>query len=136
MMTMPSDEKPRGDANRFSTLCARINAALDLEEYIAFLNYHPEKALFSGGVWRLLCPVHNETVFRTLIINPRRNTCFCEHVNCGFHTHGDLIELLVKTRRLTRSMVVVSLLDHFQPEKLRLTLEQEEFLRNYYMKQM
>jgi hypothetical protein len=133
---MPSDDKPTSDQNRFATLCARINAALDLEEYIRSLNYFPDKALLSGGVWRLLCPVHQEQVFRTLIINPRRNTCFCEHVNCGFHTHGDLIELLVKTRRLTRAMVVVSLLDHFGAEKLRLTEEQETFLRNYYMKQM
>jgi len=132
-MTMQSDENPTGQLKRFASLCARINAAIDVEEFIDFFDYESDKAIYSGGVWRLLCPIHNENVFRTLIINPRRNTAFCEHTNCAAHTHGDLIELLVKYRRLPRAMVVVDIVKHFGAEKLRLTEEQEEFLRKYYV---
>ncbi len=119
------------NSKEFSALCARINAALDVREYIQMLDYHPDKAIQVAGLWRLYCPVHQERVFRTLVINPRRNTYFCEHTACAAHQPGDLIELLIKVRQAPRAQIVIELIERFGSKNLRITEQQEELLRGY-----
>ncbi len=113
----------------FSALCAKINGALDVRDVIDLLDYNADKAIQSGGLWRLYCPIHNETVFRTLVINPRRNTYFCEYSACPAHQPGDLIELLSRVRQIHKAEVVLTLLKKFGTEKLRLTVEQGKLLK-------
>jgi DNA primase len=109
------------DSREFSALCARINSALDIRELIDLIGYYPNRAIKVGGLWRTLCPVHNETIFRTLVINPRRNTYHCEHGVCPAHQPGDLIDLLAKARGCSRAKAVNELLQRIGSEKLRLT---------------
>ena len=113
----------------FIATCARINASLDIKEYVAFLDYHPERAIKSQGLYRMLCPLHGETVFRTLVLNPRRNTAHCEHSGCDGHRPCDLIELAMKVYRKTREEIVLMMLDHFGQERLQLTNDLVEQLR-------
>jgi hypothetical protein len=112
-----------------SALCARINAAIDVKEFIPLLQYYPEKALQAFGLWRMYCPLHEETLFRTLVINPRRNTCHCEYSCCVAHQPSDLVDVLCKTRGLTRPDTLVLLIETFGLERLKITPEQEEQIR-------
>lgn len=113
----------------FSAACARINSSLDVKEYIDLLGYYPEKAVRSGGLWRLFCPLHKDTLFRTLVINPRRNTYHCEYSLCTIHQPGDLIDLLARVRGGTLEQAVVELHERFGAEKLRLSAVQDANLR-------
>jgi len=115
----------------FSALCARVNAALDVKQVVALIGYYPERAIQVAGLWRLFCPIHQETVFRTLVINPRRNTYHCEHTLCAAHQPGDLIDLLAKVHNKTRSQVVVDLMETVGQDVLRLSEDQEKLLREY-----
>lgn len=109
------------EPRELNALCAHINASLDIKEYIHFLDYHPEKAIKSQGLYRMLCPLHGETVFRTLVLNPRRNTAHCEHAGCEGHRPCDLIEMAMRIRREDRTTIVMRLLEFFGPERLQLT---------------
>ena len=113
----------------FGSLCAQINGALDARELIDFIDYFPERANRSGKLFRVFCPVHKERIFRTLIINPRRNTHHCEHQPCPAHQPGDLIDLVSRARGVTRRKAVALLIEHFGPERLRLSERQVERLQ-------
>ncbi len=118
----------------FSTLCAKINGALDVRDVIDLLDYSSDKAIQSAGLWRLYCPIHQETVFRTLVINPRRNTYICEYSACPAHQPGDLIELLSRVRATPKVEIVLILLKKYGTEKLRLTVEQGKLLKAHSQK--
>lgn len=113
----------------FSTLCARINAALDVRDVIDLVDYMPDKAIHSAGLWRLYCPLHGEKVFRTLVINPRRNTYVCEYSACDAHQPGDLIDLLARVHAMSAAEMVLHLVKKLGVEKLRLSDEQAKQLK-------
>lgn len=115
----------------FDVLCARINAAVDVSKYVHLVGYHADRAIQSMGLWRLYCPVHGDTLFRTLVINPRRNTCHCDHTNCAAHGPSDLIDLLAKVRQTNRAIAVTELIDHIEPARLTLTVEQEQLVKHF-----
>lgn len=113
----------------FDVLCARVNSAIDVQQFVNILNFHPDRAIQSMGLWRLYCPVHGDTLFRTLVINPRRNTCHCDHTNCAAHGPSDLIDLLAKVRQTNRASAVLELIEQIEPARLTLTGEQEQLVR-------
>lgn len=113
----------------FDVLCARVNAAIDVQKFITLLGYHPDRAIQSMGLWRMYCPVHGDTLFRTLVINPRRNTCHCDHTNCAAHGPSDLIDLLAKVRQTTRAGAVLELIAHIEADRLTMTEDQEQLVR-------
>lgn len=110
--------------DQLDSLCARINSVLDVREYIYFLDYYPERAIKVQGVWRMLCPVHGEQMFRTLVLNPRRNTAHCEHSACTAHKPMNLISLAVLVRGEAPERVVVAMVDFFGQAKLELDEDQ------------
>ncbi|MDK2973492.1 MAG: zinc finger protein [Candidatus Sumerlaeota bacterium] len=114
----------------FSAVCARINSSLDVKEFIRLLGYYPEKAIRAGGLWRLFCPIHGDTLFRTLVVNPRRNTYHCEYSLCSIHQPGDLVDLLTKVRGCTREEAVAELYERFGADQLRLSATQDANLRD------
>ncbi|MCB2154193.1 hypothetical protein KQI84_04855 [bacterium] len=113
----------------FGILCAQVNGALDAREVIDFVDYYPERANRVGKLWRAFCPVHRERIFRTLVVNPRRNTHHCEHQPCPAHQPGDLIDLVARAKKVSRKTAVVLLVDHFGAERLRLSDRQVDRLR-------
>lgn len=119
------------DDKEFLALCARINAALDARDLIQIIDYHADKAIRSGGLYRMYCPIHGDTVFRTLLLNPRRNTVHCEYSACAAHQPMDFIELLARCRGCSRPKAVVELIETLGPQKLKLNEDQEGFLRHF-----
>jgi hypothetical protein len=112
-----------------STLCAKINSAIDVKEFVPLLQYYPERALQAFGLWRMYCPNHEETLFRTLVINPRRNTCHCEYSCCAAHQPTDLVDLLCKVRGITRPDALLLIIEAFGFERLKITEEQEQQIK-------
>lgn len=115
----------------FEALCARMNAALDVQDVIQLIDYESERAIRVAGLWRMFCPIHGDTLFRTLVINPRRNTYHCEYSPCEAHQPGDLLDLLMKVRKMTREEIVSELLELYGAQRLRLSHTQESILRHY-----
>ena len=116
---------------KFTSLCARINSSLEVKKVIEHVGFHPDKAVKAGGLWRLFCPIHGEEIFRTLVLNPRRNTYHCEHTACPAHQPGDMIDLLARVKRTSREYIVGELLAEYGAQRLRLTPQQEEELLDY-----
>lgn len=127
---MPPDGRRMND-REFDNLCARINSSLDVKEFIDLLGYHADKAIRTAGLWRMFCPIHGDTLFRTLVINPRRNTYHCEYSLCAIHKPADLVDLLARVRGVAREAAVGELLDRFGAQHLRLTATQEVMLREH-----
>lgn len=119
------------DPKDFAALCARINGALDVREYINLLGYHGDRAIKVGNLYRLFCPIHKDTVFRSLVINPRRNTYHCEHTACPGHSPGDLIDLLAKARGVPLTASCMELIAHFGHEALHVSAKHVEALRQH-----
>jgi len=109
---------------------ARINGALDMRRFIDYLDYHPDRAIKTQGVWRLLCPLHADTVFRTLVLNPRRNTAHCEHGPCRGHLPMNLLELASAAHNAPIERVALDLLNLFGDDDLKVTLEERRILEN------
>jgi len=122
---------PIVDDKEFNNLCARINGALDTRAVIDLLGYHPDKAIRSGNLWRMYCPVHKDTIFRTLVLNPRRNTCHCEYSACEAHRPTDYIELIARARKTTRTKAVRFIIEHFGTDHLKLSEQQMETLKHF-----
>lgn len=109
-------------------ICARVNAALDARELIDFLDYNAARANKVKGLWRCFCPIHEDHVFRTLVINPRRNTYHCEYTGCPANQPNDFIDLVARSRHISRFQAVQDLIGRFGLEKLRLTPEEGSFV--------
>lgn len=114
----------------FGILCAQINSALDAREVIDFIDYFPERANRVGKLYRAFCPVHKERLFRTLVVNPRRNTHHCEHQPCPAHQPGDLIDLVARAHGVSRKKAAALLIAHFGPERLKLSDRQAQRIQD------
>lgn len=112
------------DENSYPAICAKVNQAFDARQFLSFLNYKPEMARRNGDVWLAMCPIHKETVFRTLVINPRNNTYHCENHSCPANKPGDFIDLYCKARNLTIPESIRELVNHFGAEYFGLTPKQ------------
>ncbi|CAN5450300.1 hypothetical protein BH09SUM1_BH09SUM1_06240 [soil metagenome] len=112
----------------YGSICAQVNASLDVESLIGYVNWHPDKLVRSGDVYHALCPIHRETIFRTLTLNPRNNTYHCKHVNCPGNYTSDFLDLIVKVSGKSLPEVMMGLVQSFGPERFRLTSRQMKIL--------
>lgn len=113
----------------YATICAQVNAAFDVRALVEYLGWHAGKLVRRGDVFAGLCPIHQDTVFRTLVLNPRNNTYHCEHGNCPGNSPSDFLDLLVKVSGKSIPEVIADAVDHFGADYFRLSERQIAVVR-------
>lgn len=114
------------DANSYPAICAQMNSALEIRALVNFLNYQPEKLKREGDIFLAMCPIHRDTVFRTLVLNPRNNTYQCRYQACPGNHAADFLDLVVRVQRVTLPEAIDALVKHFGPSYFRLNISQLE----------
>lgn len=112
----------------YSAICAQVNSAFEVRGFADYIGWHAEKMVRQGDVFRMYCPIHGETVFRTLVLNPRNNTYHCEHTACPGHHAADFLDLLCKVQNKSLPEVIQDAVDHFGAEYFRLNERQLKVL--------
>lgn len=113
-----------------------LNEQLDPRAVLELIGYHTEKLQESAETFRGFCPIHRETVFRTLIIDKSRRSFRCMYSLCKGAAGGTLVELYALARDLPIEKAVEELGAHFgievtlpvDPEYLE---KQAEVAENY-----
>ncbi|MCX7626255.1 MAG: DnaA/Hda family protein [Candidatus Sumerlaeaceae bacterium] len=113
-----------------------LNEQLDPRAVLELIGYHTEKLQESAETFRGFCPIHRETVFRTLIIDKSRRSFRCMYSLCKGAAGGTLVELYALARDLPLEKAVEELGSHFgievslpaDPEYLE---KQAEVAENY-----
>jgi hypothetical protein len=113
----------------YSAICAQVNSGLEINDLLTYLNWYPEKLIRQGDVFITLCPIHQDTIFRTLVINTRNKTYCCKHVHCPGNHPSDYLDLLVKARQLPLPKVLDDVIEHFGPEYFRLSDKQVQAVK-------
>jgi chromosomal replication initiator protein DnaA len=80
------------------TLLAEVRNALDAEAVLRHINYRPEMIQDTGNAIKCFCPIHRETIFRTLLVDKVHGTYRCTNYACSGATGGDLIDLYAQAR--------------------------------------
>jgi len=108
----------------YSAICAQINSGFEIQKLVQYIGWKPDKMVRSGDVYLVHCPIHQDSVFRTLVLNPRNNTYHCKHVNCAGNRPSDFLDLLVKVFNKSLPEVIHDVVTHFGPEYFRLSTKQ------------
>lgn len=108
----------------YASICAQMNSAITAQEVMEYLQYHPDKVVRSGEVYLALCPIHGETVFRTLVLNPRNNTYQCRYSSCAGNNASDFLDLIVRVTGKELAMAMLDLVAHYGAPKFSLTERQ------------
>lgn len=78
---------------QFQELIEHINSAIDAEGVLYKINYNVESIQQSGAFIKAFCPIHKETMIRSLIIDPGRRRFRCNYNNCPGSKGGTFFEL-------------------------------------------
>lgn len=78
----------------------KIVGELDPLDLLEFIDFHPESIQRDGPRLRCSCPIHRDSVFRTLIIDVGARTYKCSKADCPGAEGGDLIDLVGKSLRI------------------------------------
>jgi DNA primase len=84
---MEPDEPPP------DSLVEEILRAVVPSRVLAEIGYRTEVIQESCRDIKAFCPIHRETIFRTLVIDPEKKTFHCSNFNCAGHKGGNLINL-------------------------------------------
>lgn len=95
------------------TLIDNVRRQLDPEAILRRIDYLPEMINDTGRTIKCFCPIHKETIFRTLIIDKPSGTYQCGNSNCPGRHGGDLIDLYAKTEDLSYEQALLELSEHF-----------------------
>lgn len=90
-----------------------VNEQLDPRAVLELIGYHTDKLQESAETFRGFCPVHRETVFRTLIVDKSKRTFRCMYSLCKGAGGGTLVELYSLARELPLEKAVEELAEHF-----------------------
>lgn len=79
-------------------LIESIRAALEPEPLLRAINYRPETIQVIGHTIKSFCPIHRESIFRTLIIDSQSRTYRCTNKSCPGNEGGDMIDLYARAK--------------------------------------
>ena len=77
-------------------IIAQVSARLAPRAVLSLIAYRPDTILETGGAIRCFCPIHKETVFRTMAIDGQTMRYRCSYTLCKGAKGGDLIDLYAK----------------------------------------
>jgi chromosomal replication initiation ATPase DnaA/predicted Zn-dependent protease len=89
-------------------------AEIDALDVLEFIDFHPETISRDGSRVRAACPIHRDSVFRTLVVEHGGHLYRCSKADCPGHEGGDLIDLLARSRRLQYDEALRLVIDEFQ----------------------
>lgn len=85
--------------SRFDTIITQISNLLVPGTILTELDSdHKDHAVFQGNTMRCYCPIHKDTVVRSLAIDLDRKTFKCSYVPCLGYKGGNLLELFALAR--------------------------------------
>ncbi|MCX7045943.1 MAG: DnaA/Hda family protein [Candidatus Sumerlaeota bacterium] len=76
----------------------QVLAKLDARTILKIINYRHDTIQEAGGFVRCFCPIHKETVFRTLSIDSQTSLFKCSYNLCPGAKGGDLIALFARSK--------------------------------------
>ena len=79
-------------------LIEEVRAALDAEAVLRLIDYRPETIQDAGDRIKCFCPIHRETIFRTLVIERTAGSYRCSNFSCDGNDGGDLIDLYARAQ--------------------------------------
>ncbi|MEN6625271.1 MAG: DnaA/Hda family protein [Candidatus Sumerlaeia bacterium] len=91
------------------TLVDEVRQALDGGAILRRIGYRPEMIQETGDSIKSFCPIHKETIFRTLLIDKRAGRYRCSNYNCEGAVGGDLIDLYARSRGLGYEQALLEL---------------------------
>jgi tetratricopeptide (TPR) repeat protein len=71
----------------------KLNMILSAEQVLYQINYRVESIQQSGMVIKAFCPIHQETMIRSLVVDPNKRTFRCNYFNCAGNRGGTLFDL-------------------------------------------
>jgi len=77
-----------------------VLAKLDPLKVLKLIDYRTDTIQKSEGSVRCFCPIHNELVFRTLVIDIKKKNYRCSYTLCPGKKGGDLIGLYAQTQSI------------------------------------
>jgi tetratricopeptide (TPR) repeat protein len=90
---------------------AEVNQTLDIQQLLEYIDYKTNKLQDSGDTIRGFCPIHRESVFRTLVINKSQRTFRCMYGLCEGSRGGSLVQLLALSRKITTDEAAKEIID-------------------------
>ncbi|MCE5229352.1 hypothetical protein LLG95_07115, partial [bacterium] len=98
------------------TLIDDVREALDGAGIVRKIGYRPEMIQESSDAIKCFCPIHKETIFRTLLIDKRTGKYRCSNYNCTGNVGGDLIDLYARAKGLGYEQALLELSKQFGVE--------------------
>ena len=95
-------------------LIDQVSRQLDPRAVLARIDYRTETIQDAGPVLKCFCPIHEETIFRTLIVEKDARSYRCSNYRCPGHGGGDLIDLYSKARKIGYEQALLELAEAFQ----------------------
>jgi tetratricopeptide (TPR) repeat protein len=94
------------------SIASQVLEALDARRVLDIINYRLDTILEQETSVKAFCPIHQELVFRTLIIDPQGKRFKCSYSLCPGNIGGDLIELYAKAKKVDRQEAIKQILTH------------------------
>lgn len=95
------------------TLIDDVRHALDAAAILRRIGYRTEMIQDTPDAIKCFCPIHKETIFRTLLIEKRTGLYRCSNYNCAGNAGGDLIDLYARARGFGYEQALLELASHF-----------------------
>ncbi len=94
------------------TLIDDVRGGLDPAAILRRIGYRPDMIQDTPDAIKCFCPIHKETIFRTLVIDKRSGKYRCSNYNCPGNAGGDLIDLYARARGLGYEQALLDLAGH------------------------
>ena len=104
----------------------KINMLLDPESVLFFLNYRTNTLEQRGTVFKCFCPIHQDTIIRSLSIDPMKKTFRCKFMQCPGSRGGTLFELYQMATKKEKLEAIFDLAERLQIELDKDALEKYE----------
>lgn len=94
-----------------------VNQRLDIRQLMETIDYKTNKLQEQGDTIRGFCPIHKESVFRTLVIERSKRSFRCMYGLCAGAKGGSLVQLLALSRGVSVDEAVHEIL---QTQKIQI----------------
>ena len=78
------------------TMVQDVLEALDATAVLHNIDYRTEMIQDTGAQIKCFCPIHKETIFRTLVVDKKERSYRCSNFSCAGAVGGDLVDLFAR----------------------------------------
>ena len=95
------------------TMINEVLRRLSAGDVLHKINYRPEMIQDAGHTLKCFCPIHKETVFRTLLLDKKSKRYRCSNFSCPGGSGGDLIDLYARANAVGYEQALLDLVGAF-----------------------